>query len=226
MTKIKTKRTCVNTRVLCAHIESLTGIEPIVDDIVDGTGKKRYIINYKGVKVFCHNRGEVQSALSMAQSLETLDHMFDAPKMEIFFGARVCSTGLYWPATEDWEARLEIKVVPFNKTLKEKVNLVFYNRLADFAAKTLQMGKEIHFSAILDPNTRKYQVDKIFLGKDSHKVVKMEIEYGVRPEGWQDVGSDDWKMWQETIKARMAITYNPDSTLYGFAKNKNRNPYM
>lgn len=224
--KIKQNRTVVNSRVLCAHIESLSGINPEIEPIHDQKGVVRYYVKYRGVQIFCRNRGEVQACLSAIQGMETFDRLFDPPKEEVFFGLRICSTGLYFPANGAKKSKLLIKAVPFGKTLDDKLFLEFSGAGADLAAKTMSMGKEFHCVAMSTGKKGNYTVLRFFLGNDSTKHINNEITMGIRPDDWDKPGSEGWEAWKQILKARMETKYNPDKYLFGYAKNMNRNPYM
>ena len=131
----------------------------------------------------------------------------------------------------------------------EIIKLTTWGKLAHVCAKSMSEGKEFNaFNCELHvfdkrvfmpslvqgqpgapvllpdgtPLTTKgnsFTIGKLTFGEESNKHIAREIAAGVRPLNWNQAGSVEAAQWKETLKARQAVQYDPNSPTgtYGYA---------
>lgn len=64
-----------------------------------------------------------------------------------------------------------------------------------------------------------FTINELTFGEESNKHIEREIAAGVRPMGWNVAGSIEAAQWKETLKARQAIQFDPNSPTgtFGYA---------
>jgi len=130
----------------------------------------------------------------------------------------------------------------------EVVPFTIWGKLAHICAKSMSPGKEWNCAANLhvydgrvfqksvngqpgvpvlggdgQPITTKkfsYTVGMMTFGEESNKHIMAEIQAGpnVRPADWNVAGSQGNLVWQEILKARQAVQFDPQSPTYGYAR--------
>ena len=68
-----------------------------------------------------------------------------------------------------------------------------------------------------------YTVSLLTFGEESNKHIQNEMQaminnQPVRPHDWNVIGSPGYVQWRETLKARMAIQFDPNMPTYGYAR--------
>jgi hypothetical protein len=130
------------------------------------------------------------------------------------------------------------------------IKLTAWGKLAHVFAKSLSPGKELHAfcrvrsypkrvyqpstvpgqpgapvlkadGTILTVDTVGFEIEDYVFGADSAKHIDKEIADGIRPPHWNVKGHPEEAMWKERLKARSAAEFNPNASVYGFAKVRN-----
>ena len=119
------------------------------------------------------------------------------------------------------------------------ISLTTWGKLADICAKSMSPGKEFNCLAELHTydgrvfhnqnvltaqdgtvkTTRKmsFTITRLTFGEESNKFIAQECGAGLRPAGWNIIGSPDYNAWREKLKARSALTFNPNMPTFGYA---------
>lgn len=127
------------------------------------------------------------------------------------------------------------------------VKLTCWGKLAHICAKSMSNGKEFNMNGKLrifdkrvfmptiagQPGTpilktdgsplmtkgTSWTIKELTFGEESNKHIAREIQAQVRPIGWNVDGSLEQAQWKETLKARQAIQFDPNSPTgtYGYA---------
>jgi len=68
-----------------------------------------------------------------------------------------------------------------------------------------------------------YTVSLMTFGEESNKHIQNEMQamingQPVRPADWNVIGSPGYVQWRETLKARMAVQFDPNLPTYGYAR--------
>lgn len=128
------------------------------------------------------------------------------------------------------------------------IKLTTWGKLADTCAKSMSEGKEFNCNAKLNvfdkrvfmpsliagqPGTpvllpdgsplmtkgTSFTIDALTFGEESNKHISDEIAAGVRPLGWNVIGSLEAAAWKATLQARQTIQFDPNSPTgtFGYA---------
>lgn len=120
------------------------------------------------------------------------------------------------------------------------ISLTVWGKLADICAKSMSPGKEFNCLADLHTylgrvfynqqvltaqdgtpiTTRKvsFTITRLTFGEESNKFIAAEIGAGLRPAGWNAIGTPDYNHWRETLKARSGLAFNPNMPTFGYAQ--------
>ena len=128
------------------------------------------------------------------------------------------------------------------------IKLTTWGKLADVCALSMSGGKEFNCNAkmhIFDKRVfmpsaiagqagtpvlkadgsplmtkgTSFTITELTFGEESNKHIDREIQLGVRPVGWNVAGSVEAAQWKETLKARQATPFDPNSPTgtFGYA---------
>ncbi len=129
------------------------------------------------------------------------------------------------------------------------IKLTAWGKLADSCAKSMSNGKEfsafncelnVYDKRIFMPNpiigqpgtailksdgspltmkAQSYTIGKLGYGMESEKHIAREIQAGIRPIGWNVMGSVEAAQWKEILISRKAIQFDPNSPTgtFGYA---------
>lgn len=120
------------------------------------------------------------------------------------------------------------------------ISLTVWGKLADICAKSMSPGKEFNCLADLHTylgrvfynqtvltaqdgspiTTRKmsFTITRLTFGEESNKFIAAEVAAGLRPPGWNAIGTPEYNTWRETLKARSALAFNPSLPTFGYAQ--------
>lgn len=120
------------------------------------------------------------------------------------------------------------------------ISLTVWGKLADICAKSMSPGKEFNCLADLHTylgrvfynqtvltaqdgspiTTRKvsFTITRLTFGEESNKFIAAEIAAGLRPAGWNAIGTPAYNDWREKLKARSALAFNPNLPTFGYAQ--------
>lgn len=133
--------------------------------------------------------------------------------------------------------------------LKDQIiKLTCWGKLAHICAKSMSNGKEFNMNGkmrvfdkrVFMPSTiegqpgtpilkadgsplmtkgTSFTINELTFGEESNKHIDREIQAGVRPIGWNVIGSPEAAQWKEILKSRQAIQFDPNSPTgtYGYA---------
>jgi hypothetical protein len=122
----------------------------------------------------------------------------------------------------------------------DAITLTAWGKLADICARSMSPGKEFNCLAELHVydgrvfhnqqpvtlsdgtvlTTKKYSftIVRLTFGEESNKLIQSEIQAGIRPVGYAQIGSPDHAKWVETLKARQAVQFDASKPTFGYAK--------
>jgi len=135
-----------------------------------------------------------------------------------------------------------------NKT-DQIIKLTAWGKLGDSCAKSMSNGKEFSAfncelnvydkrvfmpslvagqpgAAVLKPDgspltykAQSYTIGRLGYGMESEKHIAREIQAGIRPLGWNVMGSMEAAQWKEILNSRKAIQFDPNSPTgtFGYA---------
>lgn len=128
------------------------------------------------------------------------------------------------------------------------VKMTCWGKLAHICAKSMSNGKEFNMNGkmrifdkrVFMPSTiqgqpgtpvllpdgsplmtkgTSFTINELTFGEESNKHIAREIQAGVRPVGWNVIGSAEAAQWKEILKSRQAVQFDPNSPTgtYGYA---------
>jgi len=122
----------------------------------------------------------------------------------------------------------------------EVIQLTAWGKLADICARSMSPGKEFNASCdlhvydgrvfhngnpvqmsdgtVLTTKKQSFTIVRLTFGEESNKLIAHEIQAGIRPAGWNQIGSADHAAWVNTLKARQAVQFDPNLPTFGYAK--------